>query len=206
MDVLEMVEAAGHPAFATDGRGLTVACNRAAESFLGVGRERILGRALHELVPTWDANGNPFGAGASLDELTLRGEPIPALELHVRDAAGALVRVEVGLAIVCQQPPARDRFVYRLRPLPRRRRVDKLIDLLLDGRDDPAPPSGAASLSRREQQILQRLAAGESTGEISRSLGVSSNTVRSHVKTLLRKLEVHSRAEAVALALRLRLL
>jgi DNA-binding NarL/FixJ family response regulator len=55
-----------------------------------------------------------------------------------------------------------------------------------------------ARLTMREWQILTMLADGKRTGEIAMELVISVETVRSHVKSILRKLEVHTRAAAVA--------
>src|SRR5688572_12064596 len=57
-------------------------------------------------------------------------------------------------------------------------------------------------LSRREKQILERLAQGASYKEIADSLSVSIDTVRTHVKGVYSKLHVHSKSEAVAKYLR----
>ncbi len=57
-------------------------------------------------------------------------------------------------------------------------------------------------LTRRETEILEGLAAGESTSEVAASLGISALTVQSHVKSILAKLGVHSKIEAVTLAWR----
>jgi PAS domain S-box-containing protein len=57
-------------------------------------------------------------------------------------------------------------------------------------------------LSPREHEVLLNLAAGCSTAEMARRMGISVETVRNHVRRLLRKLGVHSRVEAVALARR----
>ncbi|MQA86974.1 MAG: LuxR family transcriptional regulator [Streptosporangiales bacterium] len=53
-------------------------------------------------------------------------------------------------------------------------------------------------LTRREQEVLQFLARGMSTAEITQRLGISSHTVRDHVKSLFGKVGVRSRAELVA--------
>jgi DNA-binding NarL/FixJ family response regulator len=58
-----------------------------------------------------------------------------------------------------------------------------------------------AQLSVREREVLGLLAAGEDVDQIARTLFISPQTVRSHIQRVLGKLEVHSRAEAVALLL-----
>ena len=57
------------------------------------------------------------------------------------------------------------------------------------------------SLTNREREILELIAAGKSNKLIARDLTISDGTVKVHVKNLLRKLNVHSRLEAAVWAL-----
>ncbi len=59
-------------------------------------------------------------------------------------------------------------------------------------------PASAASLTERERQVLDGLAAGQTYREVGDALFVSTNTVKYHVKEIYAKLQVGSRAEAVA--------
>ncbi|MFY9914153.1 MAG: response regulator transcription factor [Nocardioidaceae bacterium] len=56
-------------------------------------------------------------------------------------------------------------------------------------------------LTNRERQVLDLIVDGLDTGAMSRQLGVSENTVRTHVQGVLRKLSVHQRTKAVQIAL-----
>jgi DNA-binding CsgD family transcriptional regulator len=58
-----------------------------------------------------------------------------------------------------------------------------------------------ASLSPRERDILDRIAKGHTNLEIGRQLFISEKTVRNHVTRIFEKLGVHSRAQAIVLAL-----
>jgi two-component system NarL family response regulator len=58
------------------------------------------------------------------------------------------------------------------------------------------------ALSAREIEVLQKIAAGKTNKEISAELFIGDGTVKSHVKTIFRKLDVVSRTEAVARATR----
>jgi len=57
-------------------------------------------------------------------------------------------------------------------------------------------------LTEREREILGGLAAGHTYQTAARSLGISTDTVRFHIRKIYRKLQVHSQSEAVAKALR----
>jgi PAS domain S-box-containing protein len=64
-----------------------------------------------------------------------------------------------------------------------------------------AQPTGAAAgLTPRQLQVLRLLAGGASTRDIADRLQLSTETVRNHVRHVLRALGVHSRLEAVAVA------
>ncbi len=55
-------------------------------------------------------------------------------------------------------------------------------------------------LSDREVQVLKCLARGQTTSQIAESLFISENTVKTHIRHILEKMEVNNRAEAVARA------
>jgi PAS domain S-box-containing protein len=67
------------------------------------------------------------------------------------------------------------------------------------------PPAGL-KLTPRQDEVLGLLGAGCSTSEIAEELGVSIDTVRNHIREILRRLRVHSRVEALAVARRYGLL
>lgn len=58
-------------------------------------------------------------------------------------------------------------------------------------------PVDTSLLSERETEVLRLLCAGANYKSIAEGIFVSSNTVKAHIKNIYRKLEVHTRAEAV---------
>jgi LuxR family maltose regulon positive regulatory protein len=82
--------------------------------------------------------------------------------------------------------------------------VAELLDALAQGGD--APPGLLEPLSERERAVLRMLPALLSNQEIAGELFVSVNTVKTHVKTIYRKLDVTSRRDAVVRARELRLI
>jgi LuxR family maltose regulon positive regulatory protein len=82
--------------------------------------------------------------------------------------------------------------------------VAELLDALAQGGD--TPPGLLEPLSERERAVLRLLPALLSNPEIAGELFVSVNTVKTHIKTIYRKLDVTSRRDAVVRARELRLI
>jgi DNA-binding CsgD family transcriptional regulator len=70
--------------------------------------------------------------------------------------------------------------------------------------DEQTPPPRAAdgevSLTPRQAQVLHLLARGCSTEQMADELGVAEDTIRNHIRAIFRRLDVHSRLEAVIVA------
>jgi DNA-binding CsgD family transcriptional regulator len=68
----------------------------------------------------------------------------------------------------------------------------------------PEPsPADDVLLTPRERRVLVLVAGGKTSRDIAEELGIRPRTVRTHVEHVLRKLGVHTRAEAVARAFEL---
>jgi DNA-binding NarL/FixJ family response regulator len=69
--------------------------------------------------------------------------------------------------------------------------------------DGDVPPKGSRGvITRRQREILQMLADGESTTVAARRLGLSEETVKTHMKNTLARLGARNRSHAVAIGLR----
>ena len=76
----------------------------------------------------------------------------------------------------------------------------KVIQFFHEASEYPEPPplkAPATRLTPREQEVLQRLAEGFLYKEIATALGLSVETVRTHVRNIYEKLHVRTRMEAV---------
>ena len=71
-------------------------------------------------------------------------------------------------------------------------RTTETSDVAASLRLDPLTP--------RQHEVLRLLHRGASTRDIATTLGIADETARNHIRSLLRKLGVHSRLEAVAVA------
>ena len=81
-----------------------------------------------------------------------------------------------------------------LSPMVARKLLNRLQNKTIGEETDPGSET---SLTRREHEILEMIAKGFSYAETSKICGISPATVHSHLKRIYRKLEVHSKTEAV---------
>ncbi|MNH12312.1 Transcriptional regulatory protein DegU [compost metagenome] len=121
-----------------------------------------------------------------------------ALALACEHQLGQLLHFEGGsLSDLFQQlisPEARKQYELQ-RALPSPQQLKQLMPSLFKTLE-PAQRL-AEPLTRREREVLQRMAKGQSNAQIAESLFVSLSTVKTHINNLFRKLEVNDRDEAV---------
>jgi DNA-binding NarL/FixJ family response regulator len=85
-----------------------------------------------------------------------------------------------------------------LAPTVTRRLLDRFADVLPG--EETKPPPALESLTDRELEVLKLLAGGLSNAELAQQLFLSETTVKSHISSVLRKLELRDRVQAVVLA------
>jgi DNA-binding NarL/FixJ family response regulator len=86
-----------------------------------------------------------------------------------------------------------------LAPTVTRRLLDHFADALPSTQPQP-PPAALARLTERELEILTLLAGGLSNAELAERLFLSETTVKTHISSVLRKLGLRDRVQAVVLA------
>ena len=98
---------------------------------------------------------------------------------------------------------------YLLKDAPRQQILEAIRTVHAGGRYLPAAIVSKVAehalrpeLTGREREVLQHMARGESNKEIGAALFVSEGTVKTHVKSILAKLDASSRTEAVTIATR----
>jgi PAS domain S-box-containing protein len=212
-ETLEMFEGVGDGAFAVDADSRIVMWNSAAERLLGFPREAVVGRPCHEVFAGRDRSGNlACFPGCQCRALVERGEPVRHFDLRVRRANGEEAWLNVSTIPIRQPDGTLRATVHLFRTAEARADVGEMVEAVLErlGREPaPARSIGMAAaldrLSRREVEVLALLANGAGSREVAERLCISLTTVRNHTQNILTKLGVHSKVEAVALALRQRL-
>jgi len=81
-----------------------------------------------------------------------------------------------------------------------RRLLRKFEPAAGSARELPKQQKATAQLSAREKAVLTLVATGCTSADIGARLGISSQTVNTHIKNIYRKLDVHNRAHAVSFA------
>jgi PAS domain S-box-containing protein len=85
-------------------------------------------------------------------------------------------------------------------PLRRGGHVIGVFGQIKDVDEKPVSPPPHPHLTPRQSEVLRLLEHGRSTDQIAKELNLSADTVRNHIRHLMRTLGVHSRLEAVAVA------
>jgi DNA-binding NarL/FixJ family response regulator len=88
-----------------------------------------------------------------------------------------------------------------LAPAATRRLIDRFVPLLPEEHDaDHQAPDPLGELTAREREVFTRMAAARSNREIAEELYLSEGTVKVHVRSILTKLHLRDRVQAVVLA------
>lgn len=166
-------------------------------------------------------------AGTGEEALELYSQHKPDITLMDLRLPGPMSGVEAITAIRTIEPRARfivvttydgDEDIHRaleagaqgyvIKGMPYQTLVDALLRVHTGGRFLPPPVARAlasrvpdSDLSAREREVLQLMAGGNSNKQIASVLGITEATVKSHVSTILQRLDVQDRTQAVVTAL-----
>jgi DNA-binding NarL/FixJ family response regulator len=152
----------------------------------------------------------PAGEGMRWIEL-LRGSTERARVLGICRDDSADLSIGALLAGACGVVPRHLPVEEMLRSLHRavagelvipERDLHHVVDRIHKTLPDVTEEARIASLTAREMEVLLALTEGLATGEVAKRCGIRVMTVQSHVKSILAKLGVHSKVEAVTLAWR----
>lgn len=144
----------------------------------------------------------PDGTGAEAGARIREARPHARLVFLSRDESDAakIAAIEAGASAFIHKSRAAAEVVETIRLVAQGRNLvaPTTISTLLSKRRTISVQ--LQSLTQREREVLRRVAAGTSSRDIARELGISYTTVRTHIRSLGRKLDVHSKLEASAKA------
>ena len=199
------------PVFVTDRHNLIVFWNRSAERMLGYTADEAAGVSCSGMLEGSDVHGNRYcSETCPVTQMATRGETVREFGLRLRAKDGRTVLMDVSILHFAVRPPDGFFLAHILKPTLSPESVSRVPQTEQPPRSSLAvvresPDARARKLTAREVDVLGMLAAGHPTAEIASRLHISNLTARNHVQNILDKLEVHSKAEAVAFAFQKRL-
>jgi two-component system, NarL family, nitrate/nitrite response regulator NarL len=154
-----------------------------------------------------DLRMEPLDGLQVLEQMRKSGHDTPAVILTMSDAEADLAdALRAGVRGYLLKDMAPDDVVDAIRRVAAGEMVVapamtmKMIDILQHGQKGQQESQNSLQvLTEREREILQLLARGESNKAIARTLGISNDTVKQHVRHILTKLNLTSRVEAAVL-------
>jgi PAS domain S-box-containing protein len=179
-DLPTALESVNVPSYVIDPTGIIRWVNPAAERVVG----DVRGKQFTSVV----APEEKHRARESFARKIAGTAKVTDVEVCIVDIAGDRVHVEISSV-----------------PLVEGHRIVGVFGQICDIEEEP-PDSLPPHLTPRQTEVLRLLQRGYSTGQIARELHLSTETVRNHIRHLLRALGVHSRIEAVAAARRAHIL
>jgi len=191
--------------FVTDRRNRIVFWNDAARVLLGFTGDEAVGADCGRLLGGSDTFGNRYcSEDCPIVRMANRGEVVHNFSLNLRTKEQQRLVTQVSVLQLRVREPDDFLLVHLLRSA-----AELEPHAPFETAEPPRPRLVAArestdararKLTSREVEVLAMLAAGRNTPEIAERLHISQLTARSHIQNILEKLEVHSKAEAVAFA------
>jgi PAS domain S-box-containing protein len=190
--------------FVTDRRNHIVFWNDAARLLLGFSSEEAVGVGCFDLLSGCDSFGNRYcSEECPVMRMANRGETVRNFTLNLRAKNGSPIVTSVSVLQLRAAAPDAYLLAHVIRS------SDRDMHAPIPTAEPPKPrvvsaresaDARARKLTTREVEVLGMLAAGRTTPEIAERLHISQLTARSHIQNILEKVEVHSKAEAVAFA------
>jgi DNA-binding CsgD family transcriptional regulator len=206
--LLEAFDLSPDAVFVTDRRNRIVFWNKPLERILGFTAREVVGYSCAGVLLGLDQWGNRYCSDpCPVVRIANRGESIRRFELQMTTKNKIPVYVEVTILNV-------------VGPLRHHLLLPHIICPVEKRAAESGPPPAVASakaivttadararkLTPRELEVLTMLASGVSCAAIAERLAIAALTARNHIQNILEKLEVHSKAEAVAFAYKHKLL
>lgn len=211
--LFEALRDAADGAFVIDEDLRIVYWNKAAETILGFGSNDVTGQFCYQLLHGYDNERHLIcKARCRVAGLTLNSKPVPNYDIHMATKHGGIRWLNMSVfSYRMVNTNGKKLIVHLFHDLDREKVDEKLMTHLIELINRYQDPSNKniigmeslqEALTPREREILTLLAQGHGTRDIANLLSLSLHTVRNHIQHTLQKLQVHTRLEAVAIALK----
>lgn len=207
-EIKDLVDSTSDSAFAADGSGHIVAWNHAAEAMFGLPADEAIGKTCGEIIQGTDECGPVCSADCTVQQAVRKHHPVGNFDLQIQTASGRQW-CNVSVLIADETNSTIPYSIHIVRQIDLRKRLELLVrDFLVTGTGIPPEqattlissahaPARETELSEREREVLKLLAKGVTTTTVAEQLHISRTTVNNHIQHILRKLDVHTRLEAI---------
>lgn len=207
-EIKELVESTLDPAFAVDPQGNIVAWNQGAAELMGLSQEQALGKSCGEVLDGTDECGPVCSQDCIVRQAIKNKRPLRSFDMQIKTAAGR-IWCNVAVLIVGKNDSAFPYAVHLVQPIDVRKRLELVMrDFIVKG-TQLAPEQAMAivastrsaaqqiELTQREREVLRLLSTPARTTDIAMKLHISRTTLHNHMQHIFRKLDAHTRIEAV---------
>jgi len=202
-NMCQVFEQSTDAVFGINGDGKIRFWNSSCEKLLGHTRDDVLNTACSGVLCGVGLHGTAMCGRHCPFPRMVAGRPTAGnIDMMVNRMNGDSVMVNVGAYYTpaeLQDKAANIGVFFSLRRINPRQMLQRMATT---NNTDTYPDSSFNRLTPREKQLLNLASEGKKTGQIADQLFISTETVRNHFKNIFPKLGVHSRTEAVGLALR----
>jgi DNA-binding CsgD family transcriptional regulator len=210
-ETLDRISRSGEAVFAIDSSDHVVLWNKKCEELLEKPAKSVLGKRCDEVIGGRDAQGNIYcyrNCPVAYQAREKTSEPVARFPLTIKTRKGKSREFEMSMFAIPSYHPALSIVVHVVREPTTKKKKRSALEKVLDSEASTREPlwpmatkeGEPITLTGREKEILRHLAQGQSAAQIGKSLFISTVTVRNHTQAILRKLDVHSKLEAVVFA------
>jgi PAS domain S-box-containing protein len=204
--------------YAVDSRQRIMYWSPSAQQIMGWKPDDVVGQHCYDVISGSDYEGQRFcRRNCPIITAARKAKPVGNYDVFSHRKDGSPLWLNISIILPPEGGPNGICAVHVFRDVSERRRSEQLAQITREtvarfsaadeGRAEvkPYPPPGPP-LTQREVEVLRLLASGVPTEDIAATLGVSRSTARNHIESILAKLGVHSRLQAVVYASRHRLI
>jgi PAS domain S-box-containing protein len=213
-ELFALLERTSDAAFCIDEQGEIKSWNKAAEKLLGYPAVEAVHKTCYEILDGMGALGTRVcHQHCSVAECAGEDNEIPNFDMSVKTRSGKRLWINMSSIVFDNRRTGRRLLVHLAHDVTEQKTSEELVHKVLDFSkqlssvgDVPVRASPISPLSEQETQILRLFAEGKNSGDVTRTLKISAQTLRNHLHHINQKLRTHDRLEAVMNALQRKLI
>lgn len=207
-EIKQLLEGTAEAAILIDSNGIIAGCNKAAAKFFGLNENDFIGKPCQEVVLGTDECGRKCSETCTIQKRAQHHQPINSYDIQVKTKEN-MQWCNVSVLIADEANSTDPYTIHIIRPQDFQKKLEFLVrDFVVKETNLPAnnvkevlsakkTPIVNVELTKREIEILQLLANGDTSAKVAKKLFISTSTVNNHIQHIMQKLNAKSRLEAI---------